>query len=134
MKGLRGSRVALLLGAAVGAGSCTTIDRPTGPGSHEPLGPHVQIVKPGRDTSIGLGQTVNFLITVTSTTGIDSIYTDVVGTTINLPPIADVVSPATFGFSVPAAAQTSGTIILRVTAVDKQGQPGDTALRFVQLQ
>jgi len=92
------------------------------------------ISKPGTDTIVAPGQTVNFLVTVTSSTGIDSVYTEVVGSSLNSPVLLNLESPATFGVSVPPDRQSGGTLILVVHGIDSLGQSGDTAVRVVQLQ
>jgi hypothetical protein len=92
------------------------------------------ISKPGKDTTMVAGQTVNFLVTVTSSSGIDSVFTEVVGSSLNSPVLLNLESPATFGLSVPPDRQTGGTLILIVHGTDSLGQSGDTAVRVVQLQ
>ena len=126
-------RAAYCLVAAVALGGCTTIERPIGP-PVGPVGPQIVINKPGKDTVITSGQAVNFLVTVTSSSGIDSVYTEVVGSSLNSPALVNLQSPATFGLSVPPDRQSGGTLILVVHGNDTLGQVGDTAVRVVQLQ
>jgi len=133
MLGFRRWTAACCLAAAGALGGCTTIERPTGPPVGQ-VGPRVVISKPGKDTTMVAGQTVNFLVTVTSSSGIDSVFTEVVGSSLNSPVLLNLESPATFGLSVPPDRQTGGTLILIVHGTDSLGQTGDTAVRVVQLQ
>ncbi|MEP6472170.1 MAG: hypothetical protein ABJC74_00510 [Gemmatimonadota bacterium] len=134
MARLSGGHQALWLGAGLLLSGCTTIDRPTGPGAEEPVGPHSVIVQPAHDTTIAAGQALNVLVTVTSAHGIDTVYYEVTGATTGLTPLTDVESPVTFGFTVPAGSLLGDAVVIRVNSVDSLGQAGDTAVRFVQIQ
>ncbi|MGH7585565.1 MAG: Ig-like domain-containing protein [Gemmatimonadales bacterium] len=127
-----------LAGGVVAA--CDERERVTAPGpgpggGGDDRGPEVTITAPAGDTTVDAGPAVFVVGRVTDPDGVDSLYIENEGGITSFPPFKhDGSDEMTFGLPFGTTGLGGTTFLVRIFAVDRDGERGDTAERQISVQ
>jgi hypothetical protein len=133
----RQAAVFLLLALALLA--CDERDRLTfpsnEPGGNDEMGPITVVDNPSTDTTLDEGDPFVLSGRSLDTTGVDTVYFDVEGGSVNFTPLSgEGLDTVRFGLLIPTFGNLGQTITITVHAVDLRGNRGTTSIRRLSIQ